>query len=104
MRSGRKESSSSRSLGATAIYVTHDQSEAFGLADRVAVMYAGQSVETAPTSELLSAPFHPYTLGLKNAFPSLTGPIRELVSIPGAPPIVFTEQDKADLLAFLAQG
>ena len=43
-------------------------------------------METANTQTLLDKPFHPYTLGLKNAFPSLDGPVQDLISIPGNPP------------------
>jgi peptide/nickel transport system ATP-binding protein len=54
--------------------------------DRVMVMYAGQIAETARTAAIFEKPLHPYTRGLMNAFPSVRGPRRELVGIPGAPP------------------
>jgi peptide/nickel transport system ATP-binding protein len=50
------------------------------------VMYAGQVAESATTEAIFSRPLHPYTRGLMNAFPSVTGPRRELVGIPGSPP------------------
>jgi oligopeptide/dipeptide ABC transporter ATP-binding protein len=75
-----------RQLRKSLLLVTHDISVVAENCDRVAVMYAGKIVELAETQALLAAPYHPYTLGLKNAFPSLTGEVRELVSIPGAPP------------------
>jgi peptide/nickel transport system ATP-binding protein len=54
--------------------------------DRMLVMYAGQIAEAARTEAIFSQPLHPYTRGLINAFPSVTGPRRELSGIPGAPP------------------
>ncbi len=54
--------------------------------DRVLVMYAGQVAEAARTAEVFERPLHPYTRGLMNAFPSVRGPRRELVGIPGSPP------------------
>jgi peptide/nickel transport system ATP-binding protein len=49
-------------------------------------MYAGQVAEAARTSEVFERPLHPYTRGLMNAFPSVRGPRRDLVGIPGSPP------------------
>jgi peptide/nickel transport system ATP-binding protein len=54
--------------------------------DRVLVMYAGQIAEAAPTREIFARPRHPYTRGLISAFPSVTGPRKELLGIPGSPP------------------
>jgi peptide/nickel transport system ATP-binding protein len=53
---------------------------------RIAIMYAGEIVELAPARELFDNPVHPYTQGLMNSFPSLTGPRNKLTGIPGAPP------------------
>jgi oligopeptide/dipeptide ABC transporter ATP-binding protein len=75
-----------KQLHKSLLLVTHDISVVAENCDRVAVMYAGKLMEYAPTRPLLDTPFHPYTLGLKNAFPSLSGEMRDLVSIPGAPP------------------
>ena len=44
------------------------------LSDRMAIMYAGRIVETAPAKEIFDAPEHPYTRALMNAFPPMTGP------------------------------
>jgi peptide/nickel transport system ATP-binding protein len=55
------------------ILITHTLGVVRELADRVYVMYAGNMVEVAPTEELFSAPLHPYTVGLMNAVPKLTG-------------------------------
>jgi peptide/nickel transport system ATP-binding protein len=68
------------------LLVTHDIGVIAETADRVGVMYAGRMVEDAPTLPLFSQPWHPYTLGLKNAFPSILDLGRELISIPGSPP------------------
>ncbi len=75
-----------RSLGFAVIFVTHDMSVVSRYSDRVLVMYAGQIVEAAPTASIFAEPRHPYTRGLMEAFPSVTGPRRELVGIPGSPP------------------
>jgi peptide/nickel transport system ATP-binding protein len=73
-------------LGFAVIFVTHDMHVVNRYSDRVLVMYAGQVVETAPTEQLFGQPRHPYSRGLIEAFPSVTGPRRELVGIPGSPP------------------
>ncbi len=73
-------------LGFSILFITHDLSLLLELADRVAVMYAGQFVEIATSDEVHREAAHPYTKGLLNSFPSLRGPRRELVGIPGSPP------------------
>jgi oligopeptide/dipeptide ABC transporter ATP-binding protein len=75
-----------RARGTALVLITHDISLVAENCDRIAVMYAGQIVEMAPTRALLDAPMHPYTIGLRNAFTDLSGSGRELVSIAGAPP------------------
>jgi peptide/nickel transport system ATP-binding protein len=75
-----------RSLGFAVIFVTHDMSVVSRYSDRVLVMYAGQIAEAAPTGEIFEHPRHPYTRGLMNAFPSVGGPRRDLLGIPGSPP------------------
>jgi peptide/nickel transport system ATP-binding protein len=69
-------------LSRSMILVTHDIAVVAEACQRLAVMYAGRIVETGPTRPVLAAPYHPYTMGLRNAFPTLEGR-RELVSIPG---------------------
>ena len=66
--------------------ITHDISVIAEMSDRIGIMYAGRIMEQAESEELFSEPFHPYTLGLKNAFPSIRALERELISIPGSPP------------------
>jgi peptide/nickel transport system ATP-binding protein len=73
-------------LGFAVLFITHDLSLLMEFANRIAIMYAGEIVETAPSAQLQSNPLHPYTRGLMESFPPLTGPMRRLVGIPGAPP------------------
>jgi len=78
--------------GTAIILVTHDLGVVAGMADRVHVMYAGRLVETGPIGPLFKDPRHPYTRGLLQSVPRLTGdPDAALDSIPGQPP------DLADL-------
>ncbi|MGO9660650.1 MAG: ABC transporter ATP-binding protein [Acidimicrobiales bacterium] len=73
-------------LGFAIIFVTHDMSLVAHFSDRVAVMYAGQVVETRPTRALFADPLHPYTRGLLDSFPSIYGPRLLVEGIPGSPP------------------
>jgi oligopeptide transport system ATP-binding protein len=76
-----------RDRGLGVLIITHDLGVVAGLADRVAVMYAGRIVETATTDELFSAPRHPYTAALLAAVPRLHGASQaRLAGIPGDPP------------------
>jgi oligopeptide transport system ATP-binding protein len=71
------------------IIITHDMGVIAETADQVAVMYAGQIVEQAPTEELFDRPEHPYTEALLGALPQLEGEnvrLGRLQSIPGRPP------------------
>ncbi|MBA3259864.1 MAG: ABC transporter ATP-binding protein [Gemmatimonadales bacterium] len=74
------------SHGMAVLLITHDLGIVAGRADRVAVMYAGQIVEEAPTARLFSAPSHPYTQGLFASVPRITGPVRRLTPIRGSVP------------------
>ncbi len=60
--------------GMASVLVSHDLGVVAGQTDRVAVMYAGRVVETAPTRQLFAAPRHPYTTALLAAIPSLEDP------------------------------
>jgi peptide/nickel transport system ATP-binding protein len=73
-------------LGFSILFITHDLSLLLELADRIAVMYAGQLLETGTAQEIARQPAHPYTRGLLNSFPSLRGARRDLAGIPGSPP------------------
>ncbi|MGH2862535.1 MAG: ABC transporter ATP-binding protein [Solirubrobacteraceae bacterium] len=73
-------------LGFSILFITHDLSLLLELADRIAVMYAGQLLEIGTAAEIHREPSHPYTKGLLNSFPSLHGSRRELAGIPGSPP------------------
>jgi oligopeptide transport system ATP-binding protein len=76
-----------RDRGLGMLLITHDLGVVAGLADRVAVMYAGRIVETATIDEIFSAPRHPYTAALLGAVPRLRGDGRtRLAGIPGDPP------------------
>ena len=68
------------------ILVTHDISVVAQTCTKVAVMYGGKIVEYGHVNQVLKRPNHPYTMGLKNAFPSLVGEKKELISIEGTPP------------------
>jgi oligopeptide transport system ATP-binding protein len=76
-------------LGMAIIWITHDLGIIAGLAQRVAVMYAGYIIEEAPVKELYAHPQHPYTIGLLGSLPRMdeTGH-RRLVSIDGLPPVL----------------
>lgn len=71
--------------GSSLIFITHDISAVAEIADRVAVMYGGCVTEVGTVSEVFKQSGHPYTMGLRNAFPSINES-KELVSIPGKPP------------------
>jgi oligopeptide/dipeptide ABC transporter ATP-binding protein len=73
-------------LGFAVIFVTHDMSLISHFSDRLMVMYAGQVDELGATRAIFSAPQHPYTRGLLEAFPSIRGPRVPLKGIPGNPP------------------
>lgn len=75
-----------RELGMSILLITHNLGLVGDLADRVAVMYAGQIVETAPTRELLKRPVHPYTQALLNSVPAIGARQERLRTIPGAVP------------------
>jgi oligopeptide/dipeptide ABC transporter ATP-binding protein len=76
----------SNALGTAVVLITHDLGVVAGMADEVAVMYAGRIVEQAPTRELFAHPRHPYTLGLLQSIPRLDRETDRLTPIPGRPP------------------
>ena len=75
-----------RELGTAIIFITHDLSVVAEMADRVAVMYAGQIVEQASVYELFREPLHPYTKGLINSTIKLGDSRGRLPTIPGTVP------------------
>jgi peptide/nickel transport system ATP-binding protein len=75
-----------QSHGMAVLLITHDLGIVAGRADRVAVMYAGQIVEEAPTERLFARPSHPYTQGLFASVPRITGPLQRLSPIGGTVP------------------
>jgi peptide/nickel transport system ATP-binding protein len=77
-------------LGLTTLVVTHDVGVVAEVAQRLAVMYGGRIVEFGPTAEVLAQPRHPYTRGLVNAIPRLTGDVDEAQPLPGRPPTLGT--------------
>lgn len=77
--------------GMAIILITHDLAVVARMADRVAVMYAGQIVESATVDDLFYKSAHPYTLGLKQAMPSnRSDALHQLRPIPGSPPDLFS--------------
>jgi len=75
-----------RRLGMSILLITHNLGIVGDIADRVAVMYAGQVVELAPALALLRRPLHPYTQALMNSVPKLGGEAQRLQAIPGNVP------------------
>jgi peptide/nickel transport system ATP-binding protein len=75
-----------RDFGFAVLFITHDVSLLLEFADRIAIMYAGEVVESAPAQKLGTDAQHPYTQGLLESFPPLTGPLERLSGIPGSPP------------------
>ena len=73
-------------LGLSVMLITHDLGVVAGLCDRVAVMYAGQIVETGPAEDVFGRPAHPYTQGLIRSTPRLDDRMERLGAIDGAPP------------------
>jgi peptide/nickel transport system ATP-binding protein len=72
------------------IFITHDLGVVAHVADRIAVMYAGNIVETAPVGELFKNPCHPYTQALLKSIPRLDGKTENLVPIKGMVPSIDT--------------
>jgi peptide/nickel transport system ATP-binding protein len=75
-----------RESGTALIWITHDLAVVAGLADRIAVMYAGRIVEIGDAGQVLDAPRHPYTRGLLDSVPAATAPGERLRQISGSTP------------------
>ena len=80
-----------KELGMTVIYITHDLGVVANVADRVAVMYAGQIVEHGMVDEIFYDPRHPYSWALLSSLPQLGVKGEELPTIEGTPPNLFNE-------------
>jgi peptide/nickel transport system ATP-binding protein len=75
-----------RESGTALVWITHDLAVVAGLADRIAVMYAGRIVELGGADAVLEAPRHPYTRGLLDSVPAATAPGQRLRQISGSTP------------------
>ncbi|WP_394155083.1 ABC transporter ATP-binding protein [Loktanella salsilacus] len=79
-----------RDTGMGTIMITHDLGVVAEVADTVAVMYGGQVVERGPMGDVFDDPQHPYTIGLMDSVPRLSGPRARLTTIEGAVPSIET--------------
>jgi peptide/nickel transport system ATP-binding protein len=75
-----------RESGTALMWITHDLAVVAGLADRIAVMYAGRIVEIGAATDVLDTPRHPYTRGLLDSVPAATAPGERLRQISGSTP------------------
>ena len=80
-----------QSLGFTTVYITHDLGVVANVAERVAVLYAGQVVELGTVEDIFYDPKHPYTWALLSSLPQLTEKGSDLFSIPGTPPSLYNK-------------
>ncbi len=88
-----------KKIDTSIIFITHDLGVVANVADRVAVMYAGQVVESGTVDEIFYDPRHPYTWGPLASMPSLDSTDQEkLTAIPGTPPDL-TNPPKGDAFA-----
>ena len=80
-----------KELGFTTVYITHDLGVVANVAERVAVLYAGQIVEIGTVEDIFYDPKHPYTWALLSSLPQLTDKGTDLFSIPGTPPSLYNK-------------
>ncbi len=80
-----------KEFGYTTVFITHDLGVVASVADRVAVLYAGQIVEYGTVEEVFYDPRHPYTWALLSSLPQLAERNTELFSITGTPPSLYNE-------------
>lgn len=78
-----------KEFGYTIVFITHDLGVVANVADRVAVLYAGQIVEVGKVEEVFYDPHHPYTWALLSSLPQLAEKNTELYSITGTPPSLY---------------
>lgn len=81
-----------KQYGFSLLFITHDLGIVSELADKVVTMYAGKTVETAPVRAFFQNARHPYSIGLVDAIPRLTLDNRPIISIPGTPPDMVSEE------------
>ncbi|WP_227356228.1 ABC transporter ATP-binding protein [Haladaptatus salinisoli] len=82
----KRISSIQQEVNSSMLVITHDVSVVAETCDRVLVMYAGKVAEEGPVEEIFDQPYHPYTIGLKRAFPNIRMTDQDLLSIAGYPP------------------
>jgi peptide/nickel transport system ATP-binding protein len=75
-----------RDFGSAVVFITHDLGVVAEIADDILVMYAGNAIEYGPVDKILATPLHPYTWGLLESIPALSGEPAPLHPIPGTPP------------------
>ena len=80
-----------KELHYTIVFITHDLGVVANIADRVAVIYAGQIIEVGNVEEVFYDPRHPYTWALLSSLPQLAVKGEELYSITGTPPSLYNE-------------
>lgn len=80
-----------KKFGFTTVYITHDLGVVANVAERVAVLYAGQIVEIGSVEDIFYNPKHPYTWALLSSLPQLSERGKELYSIPGTPPSLYNK-------------
>jgi oligopeptide/dipeptide ABC transporter ATP-binding protein len=68
------------------LFITHDLGVVAEIGDRAVIIYGGKDVETAPVSDIITDPKHPYTRGLIDCLPDISLTIDRLTSIPGTTP------------------
>lgn len=73
-------------FGFSILFITHDLPLMLQICDRIGIMYSGRLAEVTSREQIMNGPRHPYTQGLLNSFPSLSGPKRRLTGIPGHTP------------------
>lgn len=79
-----------KEYGFTTIFITHDLGVVASIADKVAVMYAGEVIEFGTVEDIFYDPRHPYTWSLLSSLPQLASADGELFSIPGTPPSLYS--------------
>ena len=80
-----------KEFGYTIVFITHDLGVVANVADRVAVLYAGQIIELGTVEEVYYDPRHPYTWALLSSLPQLMDRGMKLYSIAGTPPSLYNE-------------